>query len=152
MAAPAASADATAWAAASPVATGRAGAESRVRSASGRVASSETTAARLTPGAPASTAYRPNGTPSAGTSSTSASSASATPVTVPVSLPWPGGSPACAAPSRTPVASPAPRAPGTDSGGMRANSTASAAVSRPSASPGSSSSSLPSSAAVATTG
>ena len=58
---------------------------SRCRSHSCRVMSSDTTGALPRPGSLALTAYSPNGTPSAGTSSTSAGSASATPATVPLS-------------------------------------------------------------------
>src|SRR5262249_1197433 len=110
--------------------------------------------ARSTPGAPASTAYRPNGTPSAGTSSTPASSASATPATVPVSLAWPGGSPGRAAATRTAApgpAPPAPRPPGAAADGIRANSPATGAATGPWAGRASSAPRAPGSAAVATT-
>src|SRR5215472_4208745 len=146
--APAVSAPATAPAASSPLANGRLGARSSVTSASGRVASSDTSGTRLTPAPVVSTAYRRSGTPSPGTRSTSAASAPATPATVPLSRTTPGASPLSAGPIRTGQA-PGP-APG--AGGIVANPTASAAVSRPDASPPSNSASpVPSSAAVAIT-
>ena len=122
-------------AAAAPLATSRPGASSKARSHSGRVASSDTTAARLTPGSPASTAYRPNGTPSPGTSSTSASER----------VGHPGHRRRSAGPARPgrraaaaayPHPAGAAAAPGTRAGGIRANPTASAAVTSPRGQPG----------------
>src|SRR5690606_26513209 len=70
--------------AASPAATSRAVARSRVRSQIGRVRSSDTTGWRVTPSAVASTAYRPA---PVGTSSTSAASAPTTPRADPLTVP-----------------------------------------------------------------
>ena len=143
------SAAATARAASSPVATGRPGARSSVTSASGRVASRDTSGVRVTPAAGGVHRVKAQRDAVARYQEHVGGQRARPPrPTVPVSRAAPGASPSCGGPSRTgqgPVSAPG-------AGGMVANPTASAAVSRPDASPPSSSASpVPSSAVVAIT-